>query len=109
MFYMCFMVYHNVLQVFHDVLLCLAMLMSRAVIGIGDCTASNSLRDQQYNRESDPMLNSILNGDWSNSVPGTKFPKGSQVYTKVMSTVLIKYVNDTFQFQSLWSVYCCTN
>ena len=24
----------------------------------------------------DPMLNSVLNGDWSNSVPGRQFPKG---------------------------------
>ena len=23
-----------------------------------------------------PMLNSVLNGDWSNSVPGRQFPKG---------------------------------
>ena len=33
-------------------------------------------RDRRYRRERDPMLNSVLNGDWSNSVPGRKIPEG---------------------------------
>ena len=33
-------------------------------------------RDRRYHRERDPMLNSILNGDWSNSVPGRQIPEG---------------------------------
>ena len=33
-------------------------------------------RDRRYRRERDPMLNSILNGDWSNSVPGRQIPEG---------------------------------
>ena len=39
-------------------------------------SSRNSLRDRRYRHESDPMLNSVLNGDWSNSVPGRQFPKG---------------------------------
>ena len=59
----------------------------------GDCAATDRLRncnnaagkgdnsteidrDRQYHRKSDPMLNSVLNGNWSNSVPGRQFPKG---------------------------------
>ena len=41
--------------------------------GIGD----KRRRDRQYRRESDPMLNSILNVDWTNSVPRRQFPKGN--------------------------------
>ena len=33
-------------------------------------------RDRRYRRERDPMLNSVLNGDWSNSVPGRKISEG---------------------------------
>ena len=33
-------------------------------------------RNRRYRRERDPMLNSVLNGDWSNSVPGRKIPEG---------------------------------
>ena len=33
-------------------------------------------RDRRYRRERDPMVNSVLNGDWSNSVPGRKIPEG---------------------------------
>ena len=33
-------------------------------------------RDRRYGREHDSMQNSILNGDWSNSVPGRKIPEG---------------------------------
>ena len=90
--------YHNVLHVFHDVLQCFMMFSEsrnnrrcrtgiRAAAdrlrdrdnsaAIGD---SNKLvivyRDRLYRRERDPMLNSILNGDWSNSVPGRKIPEG---------------------------------
>ena len=36
-------------------------------------------RDCRYCHKSDPMLNSILNGDWSNSVPGRQFLKGCYV------------------------------
>ena len=36
-------------------------------------------RDHRYRRERDPMLNSVLNGDWSNSVPGRKIPEGPEV------------------------------
>ena len=36
--------------------------------------------DRRHQRESDPMLNSVLNGDWSNSVPGRQFPKGMTDY-----------------------------
>ena len=34
-------------------------------------------RDRRYRRECDHMLNSVLNGDWSNSVPGRKIPEGT--------------------------------
>ena len=33
-------------------------------------------RDRQYRHESDLMLNSVLNVDFSNSVTGRQFPKG---------------------------------
>ena len=33
-------------------------------------------RNRRYRRERDPMLNSVLNGEWSNSVPGRKIPEG---------------------------------
>ena len=42
--------------------------------GIGKNSAE--IGDGRYRRERDPMLNSILNGDWSNSVPGRKIPEG---------------------------------
>ena len=32
--------------------------------------------DRRYLRERDTMLNSVLNGDWSNSVPGRQIPEG---------------------------------
>ena len=35
-------------------------------------------RNRRYRRERDPMLNSVLNGDWSNSVPGRKIPEGGR-------------------------------
>ena len=46
--------------------------------GIGDNSAKicNDTTDCQFCRESDPMLNSVLNRDLSNSVPGRQFPKG---------------------------------
>ena len=34
-------------------------------------------RNRRYRRERDPMLNSVLNGDWSNSVTGRKIPEGA--------------------------------
>ena len=40
---------------------------------IGDCAAG--IVDIAANVI--PMLNSVLNGDWSNSVPGRKIPEGS--------------------------------
>ena len=33
-------------------------------------------KDRWYHREHDPMLNSVLNGDWSNSAPGRQIPGG---------------------------------
>ena len=62
-----FYVFHNVLQVSHDVYEYITMfhnvlrcLVSRATIGIGSRTISNHRRDRQKRSESDPMLNSIL-------------------------------------------------
>ena len=102
--------YQNVLQVFHDVLLCLTMflrwLVSRATIGIvASATArptiaagigNNShksamigteISDCQYRGESDAMLSSILNGDWSNSVPGRQFLKGCTAQKRSVRTL----------------------
>ena len=66
--------------------------MSRATIGdraaadrLRDCDNSAGIGDNSaeigdgaagIGRERDPMLNSILNGDWSNSVPGRKISEG---------------------------------
>ena len=49
--------------------------------GIGDNSAeigddAAACRERRYHCESDPMLNSILKGDWSNSVPGGQIPEG---------------------------------
>ena len=91
------LVVHDVLLVVHNVLWCIKMfysvswcftmfsnvlrcLASHATISIGDLQSPQELRqrrrDRRYCRESDPMLNSILNGDWSNSVPGRQILKG---------------------------------
>ena len=95
----CFMTFHDVSQCFTSVSWCftksnyvLRCLVSRATIGIGNrgppiasgiattpqglaVTPQKSVMtpqgmDSLYCRESDPMLNSILNGDWGNTVPG---------------------------------------
>ena len=50
--------------------------------GIGDNSAEIGGRDRLYCREHDPMLNSILNGDWSYSVPGRQIPEGSVVWVQ---------------------------
>ena len=34
-------------------------------------------RDRRYRRERDPMLNSVLNGDWSKSVNRRQIPEGT--------------------------------
>ena len=84
----CFMMFNNVLR-------CLVCRDRRAMIGIddctisnrciGDCLAANCRRDMRYRRESDPMLNSILNGDRSNSVTGRQFiPEVLQVFCDVL-------------------------
>ena len=41
------------------------------------------------------MLNSILNGDWSNSVPGRQFPRGAALghLPKLQSTECCPMVN----------------
>ena len=39
--------------------------------------AAGAGRDRRYLHERDPMLNSVLNGDWSNSVPGRQIPEGT--------------------------------
>ena len=54
----------------------LRCLVSRATIGIAARRSRQRRWDPRYRRKSDPMINSILNGDWSNSVPGKQFPKG---------------------------------
>ena len=36
-------------------------------------------RNSRYRRERDPMLNSVLNGNWSNSVPRRKIPEGTSL------------------------------
>ena len=98
------LVVHDVLLVVHDVSQCftcvLWCLASRATISGATLATTQPLhrrlcrcrsphgsrqrrrdwrwcrRDRQYRRERDPMLNSVLNGDWSNSVPGRQIPEG---------------------------------
>ena len=105
-----FTMYHNVLQVFHDVLLCLTMfsescndrhrrIVDRVAVdrlrdhdnaaGIGDNSAeigndAIARRDRRYRSKSNPMLNSVLNGDWSNSVTGREVPKGLPGYPRLL-------------------------
>ena len=89
---------------FHDVLLCLASRATNGVAASGRRSRQRRRdrrqlrrnrrqlrrnrrqlrrnrrwrrRDRRYRRERDPMLNSVLNGDWSNSVPGRKIPEGA--------------------------------
>ena len=91
--------FYDVSQVFHDVLLCFMMFSEsrndrRPLIASGIATtrkgsaitpqksvitpqkSAMAPQDRLYRRERDPMLNSILNGDWSNFVSGSKIPEG---------------------------------
>ena len=45
-------------------------------------------RNRRYRRERDPMLNSVLNGDWSNSVPGRKIPEGAAGIIDIAANVI---------------------
>ena len=86
MFYICFIMFYYVLW----------CLTSQATIGDRDAsgiattpqklviTLQKIARNQRWHRmdrgyrqERDPMLNSVLNGDWSNSVPGRQIPDGN--------------------------------
>ena len=82
MFFMCFMMFYNVL--------CLA---SGATVGVAASVTSwppIALRrpqgDRRYRGERDRMLNSVLKGDWSNSVPGRKIPEGPSANVTAPST-----------------------
>ena len=49
--------------------------------GIGDNSAeigddAAGIIDIAKSRKCDPMINSVQNGDWSNSVPGRQIPEG---------------------------------
>ena len=73
MFYECLIMFKNVLR----------CLVSHAMIGNWRLHYLQSLpcdcqspQGSAIMRESNPMLNSILNGDWSNSVHRRQFPKG---------------------------------
>ena len=70
MFHDVLLVVHDVLRVFHNVL---QSLVSCATIGISDRVTANrcsdhrkSHTDRRLCRESDSMLNFVLNEDWSN-------------------------------------------
>ena len=68
-----FTMYHNVLgciTMFYSVSWCFTMFSESHNDRHRRCH-----RDRRYRHESDPMLNSVLNGDWSNSVPGRQIPK----------------------------------
>ena len=97
-------VFQDVLQVFNNVLWCLvshAMIGIDASVIASEIAAtpqglrkrsrdrengggiSDNCRNRRWHRrarryhsESDPMLNSVLNGNRSNSVPGRQYPKG---------------------------------
>ena len=43
------------------------------------------------------MLNSVLNGDWSNSVPGRKIPEGSELELLVVDCSFMLSIEDTQQ------------
>ena len=47
-----------------------------AVIGNNAGGIRDNVAGISNNATKNPMLNSVLNGGWSNSVPGRKFPKG---------------------------------
>ena len=46
-------------------------------------------RDRRFCHERDPILNPVLNGDWSNSVPGPKFQRGRSAYSPKRKKQLI--------------------
>ena len=80
-------VFHSILQVFHDVLSiskCFFTMFSEArndqpalsPIGALECRRYDRQSPQEC-RKSDPILNPVLNGNWTNCVPGRQFPKGS--------------------------------
>ena len=81
----CFTKYLNVLHVFHIVLLCFLMFSESLNDRRPPQGSRQRRRDRRYCRECDPMLNSVLNGDWSNSVPGRKILEG--VYQKSISYI----------------------
>ena len=104
------LVVHNVLWVFHDVsqcftvflevLLCFMMFSEphndrhqRPRVCRSSQESRQHCRDRRYCHESDPMLNSVLNGDWSNSVSGWQLEKGhiSRMCNSV--THLLSYTN----------------
>ena len=87
-----FQLFHNVLKVFHDVLLVVHNVLrvfDDVLQVFHDVFATICIHDRQSPKGSAitpqnvalMMLawshaNSVLNGDWSNSVPGRQFPKG---------------------------------
>ena len=76
-------------------------------------------RDHRYRRERDPMLNSVLNGDWSNSVPGRKIPEGHTAVTPLLNllnpasrlhlsfSLLVLHWNNRTVNWSLNHIHCC--
>ena len=64
---------------------------------IRDCAAADRRRDRRYRREHDPMLNSVLNGEWSNSVPGRQIPKGFLSYS-LYNIVFIPVFNNNIHY-----------
>ena len=79
----CFMMFHNVLSVswgFTSGSRCFTC-VSRCITMFYKCfmmfSEFRNDRHRRYRLESDPMLNSIQNADWSNSVPIRQIPKGT--------------------------------
>ena len=58
-------------------------------------------RNRRYRRKRDPMLNSVLNGVWSNSVPGRKIPEGYTVVVYLIGTLdkcICRIYNDIINY-----------
>ena len=123
--------FHDVLLVVHDVLQCLTFvswcftmfnnvlwcLASRTTNAVAASALAGQLRrnrrqlrrnrrwrrrNRRYRRKRDPMLNSVLNGDWSNSVPGRKIPEGTYPNWSEHSLTIWHFIHDpSFKIREL--------
>ena len=109
----CFTMYHNVSQCFTCVSWCFTMfnnvlwcLASRATIGDNSAEirgGAEGMMDRRYRRDRDHMLNSVLSGDRSNSVPERNIPEDACAN---LSIGLLPYGDFLFTRLKLYFTVC---